>query len=611
VTNAWGNATTAGLFAGLTLLVLANRWLFLRRQLGMFWSARQQAGISLAIAGVLMLIVATANSLAVAPLVIAAPLLAVVLLYDTADLTSFRYFGMSVSENYRHLPISAGGWNMLRVARAYVRSYVPASYFVASCFVGLVAPLVAARWLSGDAAWIIGSFGTAIGLTMSRRRRRHQPAAMSAIEQRIALAQDDVAVHPLHRRTRAGLFDLRNMTDELPKTVLLVILESTGRHFPSSQNPDVSLADRIRQSSGDYEAWLAPTNAITNSSCTDVILPSILTGVAPHESSAKLHRMPFLFDLAKARGYRTGFFSSTTLTWARLDRFFAGARVDTLFTADDAGLPYINELAVDDHAVARRMGAWFNTATGPTFAVFYSNALHMPFQRDSEIEIPASLEERRDRATYIVEKQLELLLETLKGNGEFDNALIVVVGDHGESIGEADIGATPQFARATILSEQIIRPLFLLKPPANLSPERAEILRRNANRLICHIDLAPTIADLLGVELSPGLAYAGQSLLRPVADDRILYVLNTNEWRSWPRTAVGIFRGQSSIIADDLDEALCRYAGAAMSDPVFGRDALLASAMAEPLVQRALTRVFRDKLNLAPRGGRSGQYQKH
>jgi hypothetical protein len=584
--------------AGIALAELAIRRTFLSRRIGGFWSFQQQLGISLILAGLTILAVTTAT-LGAPSAIVALPLLAAIAACDIADAVSFRYFGVSAGETIRHLPVSPRGPHAFKAAIAYLRSFLPKKYAIASGGVLIAAPLIASSWLSpGPGLMGSGAFAVVLGAatTVWRRRARHDD--LSVVERTIVLAPDAVERHPLRRCERPGTFTLETPPHPLPGTVLLVILESTGAELPSSQDPKLSLADRLRQLGGDCDAWIAPVNAISNSSCTDVVLPSILTGAAPHESSAKLHRLPFLFDIAGARGYRTGFFTSSSLDWAGLGDFFAGARIDTLFTADTDDLPYVNDLGIDDHIAARRLAEWLDADAAPAFAALYCNALHVPYQRDSEIVIPDTITARRDRATYIVERELALLFETLRANGRFDDALVLVVGDHGEehyANPDPDDASPP--SRLTALSETITRPLFLIKPPSDLVGGFRDTLRRNAGQLIGHIDIAPTIADLLGVKLAADLGYAGRSLLRPLDDDRVQYVLTTNEWRSWPRSAAGIFRGRSSAIVDYLDDRLCRYHGAD-AGAAFERDALLATGMGEPLVQRALARIYKERLGL-------------
>jgi hypothetical protein len=584
--------------AAIAVSVLAVRRVFLRRKIGSFWNIQQQLGIALVLAGLATVVVAATKSFAASPAIIALPLLAAIAAYDSADSTSFRYLGISISESFRHLPITLRSPHAFKAATAYIRSYFSRFYLIASCGVLVAAPLSVAGWLPPGYRGIGAGAGCVmLGLMIAVPRRRTPQRELSGMERKIALAPDTVARHPLRCRNRPGTFELSEQLRPSPKTILLIILESAGSHFPSSQDSTLLLADRIRHASGVFDAWVAPGNAISNSTCTDVVLPSILTGAGPHESSAKLHRLPFLFDIASARGYRTALFTSASLDWADLNSFFAGARIDMLFSAETANLPYANDLAIDDHIAARKLAEWLDASSAPSFAVLYSNALHVPFQRDSEIPIPDTITTPRDRATYIVEKQLELLFETLRARGRFDDSLVLVVGDHGETIGGSDKDNDPSPIRVTTLSDEFTRPLFLIKPPSDLRADLRATLRQNAGRLIGHIDIAPTIADLLGATLVGDLAYAGQSLLRPLADDRILYVLNTNEWRAWPRSAVGIFRGRSSAIIDYLDDRLCRCR-AADQGAQFARDALLEAGIREPLVQRALARIYKDRLGL-------------
>lgn len=579
----------------LALLAHFNRRVFLRGLIRSVWSTPRQAGISLALASAATLACAAIGSpLGVAT---AVPLLALLALCDTADFMSFRFFGTALNESIFHLPISLRGLVTAKIAGGYLRSYFPETYLLASACVLVALPLVTAPWLPPASHLVLaGAPGLALGLAISTWRQRGPLGELSMTERRIAFASDAVTGSILERATRDGSFALSATTSPPPETIVLMILESAGDALPASEDPNRLLSERIVQLSGAPGGWITPANAICNSSCTDIALPVILTGCGPHESAAKLHRLPFLFDLAKARGLRTGFFTSSSLHWANLDSFLDGAPIDRLFTADSTSLPFVNDICVDDHVAARQLTEWIDAATTPTLAVFYSTALHVPYQADSEIEIPATLTTRQARATFIVEQQLDMLFARLHASGRFERSLVLVVGDHGEIAVETGGDAAPFPSRLAVLSEAVIRPLFLLKPPSNLAPDRLEALRRNAGRLISHLDIAPTIADLLGTELTGDLAYAGQSLLRPLDGDRVVYTLNTNEWRTWPRSAVGIFRGEAGAIVDYLDHRLCRAFGAADTTP--GQDALLWVGLNEPLVQRALTRVYRERLNL-------------
>jgi len=580
----------------LALLAHFNRRVFLRALIRTGWSTPRQAGISLALASAATLACAAISS----PLGVAAvvPLLALLALYDTADFMSFRFFGTALSESVFHLPISLRGLGTARTAGGYLKSYFPETYLLASGCALVALPLAAVPWLPPASQLVLAAApGLALGLAISKYRQRSPLDKLSMTERQIAFASDAVSTSGLTCARRDGSFALGGTASPPPETIILVILESAGAALPASEDPNQLLSERTARLSRAPDDWITPANVVCNSSCTDVALPVILTGCGPHETAAKLHRLPFLFDLAKARGLRTGFFTSSSLRWANLDSFLDGAPIDRLFTADSTTLPFVNDICIDDHVAARQLTEWIDGAATPTLAVFYSTALHVPYQADSEIEIPATLATRQARATFIVEKQLETLFARLRASGRFERSLVLVVGDHGESPVETGGEAALVPSRLAVLSEAVIRPLFLLKPPSNLAPDRLEALRRNAGQLISHLDIAPTIADLLGTELTGDLTYAGRSMLRPLDRNRVVFALNTNEWRTWPRSAVGIFRGDAGAIVDYFDHRLCRALGAA-ADATYERDALLRIGLNEPLVQRALTQVYRERLNL-------------
>ena len=278
------------------------------------------------------------------------------------------------------------------------------------------------------------------------------------------------------------------------------------------------------------------------------------------------------------------------MRWANFEQFFAGAKIDEMLCAETAGSSCVNDLAIDDYIVTSKLERQLIESDGRLFIVLYTNALHQPFQSESQYAIPDDIKSRSSRATYLIEKQHTVLFDALKLSGRFDDALIVILGDHGEFMREGK-------HRLTNIREEIYKPLFLVKPPINLPLDMARSLHSNRDKLVAHIDIAPTVAQMLGVRLKPGLDYRGSSLMGPITDDRILYLLNTNEWRAWPRGAVGIFRKDHGVIVDYSGDELCRSFGAGAFDSACTRDALLSAAFRESFVRKSISRIFRDKLS--------------
>ncbi|MFV8754239.1 sulfatase [Nannocystaceae bacterium ST9] len=104
----------------------------------------------------------------------------------------------------------------------------------------------------------------------------------------------------------------------------------------------------------------------------------------------------------------------------------------------------------------------------------------------------------------VIDQALGVLLDALEERGELDQAVVVIVGIHGEEFlehGSAGHGHS--------LYEESIRVPLAIRAPALLAPGRVEVP-------VDLLDLAPTLTDLLGVEYDP--RWQGESLV-PLLDD--------------------------------------------------------------------------------------------
>ena len=526
---------------------------------------------------------------------------AILCLAATADFASRLHFGISPWKVYRSLSADLFREMSWTAAKAYVVQYFPLG-FLAWLTAAMGAAVLLTAWtvgLEGLSAWLaLVIVFMAVGL-WSFQQRQQNLRALSATERAFLTINPQVALFVLKAADRNGHVRLNKEVRCKPNTIVLIINESAGYYLPSSEGPAVSLQRKLLNLSGHPAQWFVPSNAVTNSSCTDVSIPSLLTGAGPHESAEKLHRMPFVFDVAKARGYRTAFFTSSTLQWANFDKFFSTAKIDELFTAESSGLPYINDLTVDDIVPTMRLAERITQTDGPIFAVLYTNALHLPFQAVSHVDIPATLADRKSRALYIMETEHKILFDALTASQRYDDALIVTVGDHGERLNNP-LSNKWTVPRLENYSEPILRPLFLIKPPRDLPAEMSEALRCNADALIANMDIAPSLADMLGVSLVDGLTYEGYSLFREIPSDRLAIAISTNEWRSWSRGAVAVMRGQGRLVCDSHD--LCQYFDAAdvgnSSSPQTDearRDALMVEALRIPFVRESIAKIYRER----------------
>lgn len=507
-----------------------------------------------------------------------------------ADLTTMRFFDSPFLELYRYLPVTAGNASMAALA-GYAASYVPV-----------------AVWLLATAAVFVG-----MGLSRCLRDRGRARLTILALlplfyaaaslatassgpsDPRIAALIDEPRAPLRHfgRSDRSGHFTLAAAPRAQPRTIIFVIMESTGASTPASDGKRL-LSQSIAEESG-ADRWIDFENAVTNSNATDISVPSLLTGSGAHEPIAKIEALPFVSQYAAARGYRTAFITSSTMQWAGFDAFFDDAQMDEIITAENSRLPFVNDLAVDDHFVYRTAAEAIEKADGKLFLTLYPQALHWPFQTDSTFGVPSHIKDRRGRAAYIAERGFRLLFDSLRKAGRLDDTLIIIAGDHGEF----DYASTLKMPRMRMdtFDEGILSPIFLIKAPASLSARDFGTLTGNSGKLVANLDIAPTLADLLGGQLKEGLAYNGHSLLREIPDTRVTYSTSTNEWRHWTKAAIAVARGRDRMTCDKAD--LCRLSTAAGSKLTAGRaatpdDEFFRLALSNPVLRQALGQVYRD-----------------
>ncbi|HRK43156.1 MAG TPA: sulfatase-like hydrolase/transferase, partial [Gemmobacter sp.] len=422
--------------------------------------------------------------------------------------------------------------------------------------------------------------------------------------ERAFLSQDDsLPEGRLELSDRSRACHARPGTRSAARHILLVLNESTGEDVTCFGG--IPLAEAVRRASGDRAAWLCPAHAVTPSSCTDIALPCLFTGCAPYASAATMHRLPLLFDLAKARGMTTMFYSASTLKWGNLEGFFGpeGAAIDDLATPHSTGLPFVHELGCDDYLMAERLRDRILATEGPLFIVLYTYGLHLPFQNESAGPIPDYITDRRARAAHTVTEAHCMVFEALHRTGRYDETMILSLGDHGEAFGVDGSDRSSRSSRLTKLSSTVTRPLFIVKPPAEMEPARRSCLEANLeNRLVSLIDIAPTLASILEVELAPGLPrYSGFDLTREaIPEDRLHVTMTVNEWRSWPQAAVMLAQGDLRLCADYQTtlSLTCDDHGTPLpAGQHAAADVLLERAMEQPVLRAVIARVFKDKLH--------------
>ncbi len=240
--------------------------------------------------------------------------------------------------------------------------------------------------------------------------------------------------------------------------------------------------------------------AYSQAPLTVVSHATLLTGTYPQthrvtEFGARLApTLPFIPDLLRAGGYHTAAFVGSI---ALDPRNGSAPGFDRGFTVYDAGFQPPPQApgkhsSIDRPAaqVVARATAWLpQHPNGPFFLWVHLNDPGAASATSYNLSVAAA------------DAAVGKLIAVLRARKLYDDALIVIASDHGESL-----GAHGEETRGVFLYDETIHVPLLLKSPQNQNagkrvPARARL-----------VDVAPTILEIAGVPIPSQMQ--GQSLLR-------------------------------------------------------------------------------------------------
>jgi choline-sulfatase len=277
---------------------------------------------------------------------------------------------------------------------------------------------------------------------------------------------------------------------------------------------DTLRADRLP--AYGYDQGVAPTidqlaedgvlfeNAYAHSPQTLPSHASIFTGRLPFEHGARDNVgfvvPPDTTTLAlrlKDAGYATGAFVSSFVLRRQvgLDRGFDTYDDRLPAAGPDRPLGMVQRAGTDTAAAAI---AWLRARTSSKYFLFFH--IYEPHAPYTPPVVPASGDRYDGEVTY-ADLIVGQVIAALRERGDYDNATIVLLSDHGEGLGDHGEDEHGLFLyRSTIHTPLVIK-----------RPDRQGAGRRVAAP-VQHIDLVPTILDLIGVAADPTLT--GRSLVR-------------------------------------------------------------------------------------------------
>jgi arylsulfatase A-like enzyme/Flp pilus assembly protein TadD len=284
-------------------------------------------------------------------------------------------------------------------------------------------------------------------------------------------------------------------------------------------------------------------HAYSQAPITPVSHATILTGTFPQYHGIRNFgdrlppSVPFLPEILHAQGYHTGAFVGSIILDPK-NGFASG--FERGFDVYNAGF-HRQKTGERREASMQRRGEvtlghvleWLGQQHGsPFFLWFHLWDAHDPYNP------PEPFRSRFPGAPYnggiaYVDATVGKLLDYLRSQGLYDNALIAVAADHGESLGDHG-----ELTHSIFLYDATIHVPLLLKLPGN------RFAGQRVNATASLVDLAPTLLEALGQ--TPPPAMQGQSLLpligNPHPENRASFATGDHSERSFGWSALASLR---------------------------------------------------------------------
>lgn len=308
------------------------------------------------------------------------------------------------------------------------------------------------------------------------------------------------------------------------RNVVLVLQESM-REDVYCTDPGEK-CDRPGRHSAEIARPRWPLNGMRAVASSTVISMSVLlSGLPPTEDFQTLHSAPYLFGFAKAAGYTTAYYTSQYILLFGMRFLVQDEPLDELVMATHLDLGADGDMGASDALLADRVVRELPALKEPFFAVVQLSNPHFPYlfdERDAPYQAAAGDKRkatyaRYQNAVHASDKAMARMLEALRDSPAGDRTVVLFTSDHGESFWEHNSEGHTR----TVYDPEVRVPAWVWAKRGTLSPPEIASLRAAKAAPTYHLDLAPTMLDLLGLWDLPELAahrarMPGQPLTRPL-----------------------------------------------------------------------------------------------
>ena len=321
-----------------------------------------------------------------------------------------------------------------------------------------------------------------------------------------------------------------------PWNIVWVVLESTGtRYFEGKALKNAPPPMPYLKGLADQGWYLSHHRSPSNSSATSIFAQ--FSGLYPSPtlrmfSTSKDNYVPTLFGFL-GTSYDSFLVTPGKLTYFFPRDFLAHGGLRELWGFDEVPVtrnPGGEGLSKDETEVVGFFLQRLHKAKPPFAAVYYTYAPHWKYTnygpKYDRYKDPRMIGDYHDNL-WMIDQQIQRMVEQLRADGLLDSTILVFVGDHGEAFGQHERNWA--HARGSF-EENFQTPAILWQP--KLFPPKVE------TRETSHVDLLPTLLDALHLPYDDQLLQ-GESLFQRVFRRTVQFHWG-NEGMITARTEAGV-----------------------------------------------------------------------
>ena len=323
-----------------------------------------------------------------------------------------------------------------------------------------------------------------------------------------------------------------------PRNVIVVVLESVATKYLSLYGSRYATTPHLLEESKhallfDNVHAHAPYTFCTFMCVNFSIYPGLPWRYAPGRLSVNGGPQglpPTFASVLQSKGWRTAYLHNGDMDWGGEKYLIAGAGYDTVEDYHDFKAPELTSWGAEDRYLIDRLIAWIDEKPGQPFLAYcWTDQTHNPYLRrpgSQRLDFfhgqpPRAHPEALSRYLNVLhetDEHLARLFAALRQRGLADDTLVVITGDHGEAFGDPHDQQGHGFS---VYQEEVNVPFFVWNP--RLFPEGRHLATVGG-----HVDMNPTIADVLGIE--PLDAWQGHSLFAPERPERTFFVASVDDY---------------------------------------------------------------------------------